>query len=235
MEQSNRVGAASPRFKVNGITGKELNGLQTQSLSKTRFTEFLIRENDLAKGGFEQWVFQPGMLFNSPDKWWGDRGKRVTPHEGLDLCLYRVPRRRIQCLGEKTRIPVMYDGVVVAIVNDFLGQSVIVEHELSDSDNPGFCSIYGHTDPPADLQIGKSVKKGDILATIADSSRSKSGIRPHLHISLGWTTKSVSYERFNWETIGTGDMLTLLNPLDVLDRPYLVLENINLDAGSDNL
>ncbi len=191
---------------------------------QTRFTEFIIRENDLAKSGFDQWVFQPGMLFNSPDKWWGDRGKRDTPHEGLDLCLYRVTSGRIFCIDENTRIPVMYDGVIVAIVNDFLGKSVIVEHELSDSGSPRFCSIYGHTKPPVDLQIGKSVKKGDIFATLANSSRSKSGIRPHLHISLGWTAKFISYDRFDWETIGTWDMLTLLDPLDVLDRPYQVLE-----------
>jgi murein DD-endopeptidase MepM/ murein hydrolase activator NlpD len=211
------VGATPPRLKVKPTF---------HNPGQTRFTEFLIRENDLAKSGFDQWVFQPGMLFNSPDKWWGHRGKRDTPHEGLDLCLYRVPNGRIFCIDENTRIPVMYDGVVVAIVNDFLGKSLIVEHELSDSDSPRFCSIYGHTNPPADLQIGKPVKKGDILATLADSSRSKSGIRPHLHISLGWTAKFISYDRFDWETIGTWDMLTLLDPLDVLDRPYQVLENV---------
>ena len=199
---------------------------------QTRFTEFIIRENDLAKCGFDQWVFQPGMLFNSPDKWWGDRGKRDTPHEGLDLCLYRVTSGRIFCIDENTKIPVMYNGVIVAIVNDFLGKSVIVEHELPDSGSPRFCSIYGHTNPPVDLQIGKSVKKGDILATLANSSRSKSGIRPHLHISLGWTAKFISYDRFDWETIGTWDMLTLLDPLDVLDRPYQVLENVIPGAGS---
>lgn len=216
MEQSNRVGATPPRLKVKHTF---------HNPGQTRFTEFIIRENDLAKSGFDQWVFQPGMLFNSPDKWWGDRGKRDTPHEGLDLCLYRVTSGRIFCIDENTRIPVMYDGVIVAIVNDFLGKSVIVEHELSDSGSPRFCSIYGHTKPPVDLQIGKSVKKGDILATLANSSRSKSGIRPHLHISLGWTAKFISYDRFDWETIGTWDMLTLLDPLDVLDRPYQVLEN----------
>jgi hypothetical protein len=40
---------------------------------------------------------------------------------------------------------------------------------------------------------------------------------------LGWTAKFISYDRFDWETIGTWDMLTLLDPLDVLDRPYQVV------------
>ena len=48
----------------------------TPSLKKTRFTEFLIRENSLDERGFQEWVFCPGMLFNSLDKWWGDQGLR---------------------------------------------------------------------------------------------------------------------------------------------------------------
>ncbi|CAB1063534.1 hypothetical protein D1BOALGB6SA_8317 [Olavius sp. associated proteobacterium Delta 1] len=198
---------------------------QIQSPAQTRFTEYLIRENDRIQDGFDSWLFHPGMLFHSPNKWWGDRGKRNTPHEGLDLCLYRDQDGRIHCLDDNTRIPVLYDGVIVAIVNDFLGKSVIVEHQYDDSDSLGFCSIYGHINPPDNLQLGKSVKKGGILATIADSSRSKSGIQPHLHISLGVTGKFISYERFDWKTIGSWDLLTLLDPLLVLDRPYQVLED----------
>lgn len=191
---------------------------------QTRFTEFLIRENDLTKDGIDRWIFHPGMLFQSPDKWWGDRGKRNRLHEGLDLCLCRIPGGRIRCLDGKTRIPVLDDGLVVAIVNDFLGKSVMVEHQYDDGDSLGFCSIYGHTDPPGDLQIGKFLNKGDILATIADSSESKSGIQPHLHISVGLTDKFMAYEQFDWETIGSWDMLTLLDPLHALDRPYQVVQ-----------
>ena len=192
--------------------------------ARTRFTEFLIRENGLTQNIVDRWVFHPGMLFHSPDKWWGDRGKRATPHEGLDLCLYMDPDGRIHGLDDKTRIPVLYDGVIVAIVNDFLGKSVIVEHRYDDSDNLGFCSIYGHTNPPDNLQIGKFVKNGEILASIADSSRSKSGIQPHLHISLAITEKYIDYERFDWAMIGSRDMLTLLDPLLVLDRSYQVVQ-----------
>jgi len=78
--------------------------------------------------------------------------------------------------------------------------------------------------PPPRLEVnGKFVKKGEILASIADSSRSKSGIQPHLHISLAMTEKHIAYERFDWAMIGSRDMLTLLDPLLVLDRPYQVL------------
>jgi hypothetical protein len=195
---------------------------------RTRFTEFITRHNDLANSRVARWVFLPGMLFRSPDKWWGDRRKRDNPHEGLDLCWYRSPNGQLDCLAENTRVPVLYDGIVAAIVNDYLGQSVIVEHELCNSGCPAFCTIYGHTNPSADLRIGKSVKRGDIVAAIAGSSRSNSGLRPHLHISLAWTDPSISYDRFDWKTVLSWDAMRLLDPLDVLDAPYEVADSVSL-------
>ena len=120
----------------------------------------------------------------------------------------------------------MYGGKIMAVVSDFIGKSVIVEHKDCDSESPGFCSIYAHTRPAADLQIGNIVKKGEVLATIAGSDRSKSGIRPHLHLSLALTNKYISYERFDWQTVGSRDMLTLRDPLAVFDRPYQVLQKL---------
>ena len=113
--------------------------------------------------GFKEWIFSPGMLFNASDKWWGDQGKRDKPHEGLDLCLYKDRRGRMRRLDEKTKIPVIYDGIVVGIVNDFLGKSVIIEHGLTDSDNNRFCTIYGHLNPHKGLHVGRIVKEGDII------------------------------------------------------------------------
>ena len=193
----------------------------TPPLSKTRFTEFLVRENSLDECGFEEWSFYPGMLFNAPDKWWGDQGKRDKPHEGLDLFLYRDQRDRILHLDKKTKIPVMYDGVVVGIVNDFLGKSVIIEHCFPDSDNRRFCTIYGHTNPHGGINIGRIVKQGDIIATLAAPGKSKAGISTHLHITVGWIFKFILYDRLDWETIGAPDTMTLLDPLNVIDRRYV--------------
>jgi hypothetical protein len=198
------------------------------SVSKTRFTEFLIRENALDEGGFKEWIFSPGMLFNAPNKWWGDQGRRDKPHEGLDLCLYRDRRDRVLRIDTKTRIPVMYDGEVVAIVNDFLGESVILEHGFSHRDERNFCSIYGHTNPHEGLHVGRIVKEGEVIAALADSGNLEAKMFPHLHISLGWTSKSISYDQVDWETIGAKDILTLLDPLDVTDWPYRVVEDVSL-------
>jgi murein DD-endopeptidase MepM/ murein hydrolase activator NlpD len=195
------------------------------SFKKSRFSEFLIRENGLDQSGFKEWIFCTGMLFRSPDRWWGDRGMRDKIHEGLDLCLYGDLQNRILSLNRKTKIPAMYDGVVVRMFNDFIGKSVIVEHQLPGFKQGRFCTIYGHTDPVSDLQPGKMVKEGNILATLANAGKSETGILTHLHISVGWTSKIISYDKLDWENIGAPNHLTLLDPLTVMDWNYLVLNH----------
>jgi len=193
-------------------------------LSKTRFTEYLIQENALDEHGFKEWIFYSGMLFNATNKWWGDQGKRDKPHEGLDLCLYRDRRGRMHRLDEKTKIPVIYDGIVVGIVNDFLGKSLIIEHGLTDSDNNKFCTIYGHINPHKGLHVGRIVREGDIIATLADLRNSKVKTLSHLHISIGWASKFISYDKFDWETIGALNTIIFTDPLYVIGRYYRTLK-----------
>jgi hypothetical protein len=195
------------------------------SLKETRFTEWLILENGLDAPGLKEWVFYPGMLFNAAGKWWGDKGLRHRPHEGLDLLLYKDRQDRIVRLDEKSRIPVMFDGVVVSIINDFLGRSVIVEHVLPNRMPGRLCTIYGHTRPLKGLHVGRGVKQGEIIATLADPGPSAFPMAPHLHISVGWTSRPISYERLNWDTIGDSGTLTLLDPLDSIDWEYRISDD----------
>jgi murein DD-endopeptidase MepM/ murein hydrolase activator NlpD len=202
--------------------------VKTPSFDRSHFTEFLIRENALDQDGFAHWIFQPGMLFKAPNKWWGDLGRRDKPHEGVDLCLYGNQGQRIRRIGENTGIPVMFDGVIVAMIDDFLGRSVIVEHAPSGSHRFKFYTIYGHTNPRPDFQIGSTLKAGNIFATISGPVHKNSAILPHLHISLGWSPTSIFYDRLNWQTIGAPGMLNLLDPLVLLDWPYQVLTQADL-------
>jgi len=144
------------------------DAIKTLYLKKSRFTEMLIEENALDQSGFESWIFCHGMLFDSPDKWWGDHGLRDYPHEGIDLCLYRDRANRIRRITEKTRIPVMQDGVVKAIFKDYLGKAVIIEHEYSGIDTGRFISFYAHINPRSEIEDGVIVKKGDIIALYTD-------------------------------------------------------------------
>jgi len=152
------------------------------------------------------------------DKWWGNQGKRERPHEGLDLYLYRDREKRILQLDEKTRIPVLYDGVVVRVMDDFIGNSVMVEHHLPESQSLKFCTIYGHTDPPSSLDVGRIVKAGDILASLARPKKSQRNIPPHLHISVGWVINKISYDHLDWESMATSNPLKWVDPLQVISR-----------------
>lgn len=199
----------------------------TPYLRKTRFNEFLIQKNALDERGFKEWILCTGMLFNARDKWWGDNGKRDRPHEGIDLCLYRNRRGKILPIDKNTKIPAMYDGVVVRIINDFLGKSLILEHSFGDSDNGRFYTIYGHIIPYGGLHVDRTVKEGDIIGTLSDSVNLKLKIFPHLHISIGWTSRAIPHVKIDWKTISSPDTLTLLNPIVVIDGHYMTLECVS--------
>ena len=204
-----------------------LDVIKSLYFKKNRFTEMIIEENALDQRGFENWIFCQGMLFNSPNKWWGDHGLRDYPHEGIDLCLYADQFNRIKRINEKTRIPVLQDGVVKAMFKDYLGKAIIIEHEHSGQDIGRFISFYAHTNPCPEIENGVILKEGDVIATLADTSNSKAKIKPHLHLSIGLPSKSFSYDGFVWNTIRDPEMITLQDPLAVMDWPYQAL-----DAGN---
>jgi len=212
---------------MNSKNSLNSGALKTLYLKKSRFTEMLIEENALDQSGFERWIFCHGMQFNSPDKWWGDHGLRDYPHEGIDLCMYKDRSSRIRRINEKTRIPVMQNGIVKAIFKDYLGEAILIEHEHPGGSTGRLLSFYAHTDPCPEIEDGAIVKEGDVIATLADTSNSKSNIMPHLHFSLGLPSKVFSYDGFVWNTIRQPEMMTLLDPLAVIDWPYQVLDAEN--------
>jgi murein DD-endopeptidase MepM/ murein hydrolase activator NlpD len=190
---------------------------------KTRFTRMLIDANGLAPQSFNAWVFQPGMLFGSPDKWWGDFGRRDFPHEGLDFALYQDDAGKIRSLDQGTRIPAMSAGVVRSIFSDYLGQAIVVEQVDVEKEGSRRISIYAHTVPLTGVHPGTIIDEGDVIATIADTSRSKVTIRPHLHYTLGQLLGAVVYEQFVWNCMRDPHRVDLLDPLILLDCPHRIL------------
>jgi murein DD-endopeptidase MepM/ murein hydrolase activator NlpD len=191
-------------------------------LSRTSFTRLFIEANNLDRNQLAAWVFHPGMLFGSPDKWWGDFGRRDFPHEGIDLCRYDDARKDTIALTNKSRIPVLYSGVVRAMFTDYLGQAVVVEHTPAHGPYEKMITVYAHTHPRGDIYIGKDVNAGDVIATVADTRRSKANIRPHLHLSIGIPAPDFAYDAFVWNIMRDPGLVTLLDPLSVIERPYHV-------------
>ena len=193
-------------------------------MDKTRFTQMLIEVNGLVPDDFKSWIFCSGMLFGSPNKWWGDCGLRDFPHEGIDFCLYENRSGSVIRLDEKTRIPVMHDGRVRAVFADYLGQAIVIEHNTGQNRNRPFLTVYAHTKPRDGIQPDVIVKEGEIIATIADTRHSKAKILPHLHFSIGLPSPALRYEPFVWNIMRDADRVTLLNPADILDRAYRVVD-----------
>lgn len=194
---------------------------------KTRFTAMLIEANAIDPDDFQSWAFCPGMQFNSSDKWWGDHGRRDFPHEGVDFCLHLDRDGELHRLDHETRIPAMCGGVVRAMFNDYLGQAIIVAHEDVQGGAGRYLTVYAHTRPLAGIKPGVVVKEGDIVATIADTSRSKAKILPHLHFSLGRPSPDIVYESFVWNYMRHREFVALLDPQSLIDWPCQVLNRQN--------
>jgi murein DD-endopeptidase MepM/ murein hydrolase activator NlpD len=194
-------------------------------LKKTRFTAMLIEANGFNPEDFQGWAFCPGMLFDSPDKWWGDHGQRDFPHEGIDFCLYENAAGGLDRLNETTRIPAMHDGAVKALFADYLGQAVVIEHDGIQGERERFLSVYAHTKPEKGIQPGAVIREGDVIATIADTRRSKANILPHLHFSFGRPAPALVYEPFVWDIMRDPDRVTLVDPMDFVGGSWRALDS----------
>jgi murein DD-endopeptidase MepM/ murein hydrolase activator NlpD len=185
------------------------------SFPKSCFTDVFVRENGLDKHGFTAWFLYPGMEFGALDTWWGEKTKRKRPHEGVDLCYYRGATDAIFHIDDRVKIPAMYDGVVLKIIDDFIGKTIILKHTFRDIGEGKFLTLYGHTNPKKSLAIGQSVKSGEIIATLAAPRGSKALI-PHLHLTLAWSPNTIPYDMLDWTTIGNHGVVRLIDPLPVI-------------------
>ena len=189
-----------------------MDNTDTILFPRSSFTDVFVRENGLDKQGFRAWVLYSGMEFGAQDTWWGDKGTRARPHEGIDLCFYRGVADNVFRIDEKAKIPAMYDGIVVKIIDDFIGKTIIMKHSFSEIGEGTFLTLYGHTKPGESLKTGRSVKAGEIIATLATPRGSKAPL-PHLHLTLAWSPEPVPSDILDWTTIGNPDIVRLVDPL----------------------
>ncbi|MBF0204917.1 MAG: peptidoglycan DD-metalloendopeptidase family protein, partial [Desulfamplus sp.] len=165
-----------------------------------------------------------GMLFGSNEKWWADWGNRYAPHEGIDIVFYRKSNKTFDCdicsFDSNIKIPTMADGIILNICDDFLGQSVIIKHsmhnfEQSACKKSSVVVSYSHIMADKCLKAGMAVTKEQILGTVADTSMKKSGILPHLHISIMEISTTIPHNELNWNLFSNQscDSVIFFNPL----------------------
>lgn len=192
-------------------------------MKKSNFSARVVELNGPSISGFRSWAFHRGMLFDAQVTWWGSGKKRDTPHEGLDLCLYVDQQETHRLLGSHAKIPVIYDGDIAGVSDDFLGQSIYVKHAIRDGSGNMLYSAYGHTIPAASIEAGVVVVEGQAIAMVADAVPKKTGPVPHLHISLFWVPESLDPDRISWDTISAREALRPIDPLEVLDLPHMLV------------
>jgi hypothetical protein len=184
---------------------------------KSPFFRYLIVNNRPHLDNFKEWIFLPGMLFDSLEKWWGDQGRRVTPHEGLDLCSFAEVNGKKKNLDRHTKIPAAFAGEIVKIDGDFLGKSIYISHEIFDDRGRQLYSAYGHTAPQDSLKIGLKVAEGKTIAAISELPNKKFTILPHAHITFAWIPVPIVTQDLNWDNLGKSPDITLIDPLSVLE------------------
>jgi hypothetical protein len=187
---------------------------------ESKFTKYFIKANGLSDGEFDEWVLSSDMLFEATNGWWGNQTKRKSPHEGIDVGFYRNRNKKVIGFDESIRISALFDGVVVGVFSDFIGQSILMRHTITDSRNRELCSIFGHINPRRDIFSKKILKEGDIVGRIANAG--KSSVKPHVHITMGWAEKEITDDVLNWKVIGTSEVLELIDPIKIIGKYSLV-------------
>jgi len=180
------------------------------NLKKSRFTEHIISLNSLS---FRRWVFEPGMEFRSEAKWWGDRGDRGQPHNGLDILFYETPGGELKTIDENTKIPVIYPGRIVKRDKDFLGYTLFATHEIFDGDRR-LCTLYGHVLQTPDIVEDADVDEGGIIATLPPGRRSKAP--SHLHISVVLIPADMPVKELSWKKLDESEGLSFIDPQGII-------------------
>jgi hypothetical protein len=160
------------------------------------FLEWLHRL--AAESGFRFWSFRPGMLFGDPVEWWGDGNLRRSPHEGLDFAEGQQPGGGIQAMPEGSPVRAMAEGEVIAVLNDFLGKTVVVRHpSVSRPDGTVFCTLYSHILPEAGSS--RAVVKGQLLGKVIKATTATAPA--HLHLTGAWIPQALIPDGLTMERI----------------------------------
>ncbi|NOX33467.1 MAG: M23 family metallopeptidase [Deltaproteobacteria bacterium] len=185
----------------------------------SRFSDYLeavSRLNGLARGmennSKVQWLFHPGMLFSSMDKWWKDFRPRQSAHEGIDITYYRRRPDELCCFGASIKVPAMDDGMILNICDDFLGKSLVVEHENSILFNTRIIFAYAHVMPEKGFKRGDIIQKEEVIARVGNTGKNPR-LPPHLHFSCFEVPGHVKARDLNWELFSKSFDVNIIHPL----------------------
>lgn len=130
----------------------------------------------------DTWEFPYGAFPLDELEHWSYANIRTDPNGAAssDWVRYRVGWDDWQAVRPGADVPVLADGVVVAIFKDVIGWSIVVAHDLV-QDGWRFHSIYCHTLPK--VRVGDRVVESQGITTVAESH---TPAPTHLDFSTAW-------------------------------------------------
>jgi len=176
--------------------------------------------NNLPPSACAAWIIRPGMEFGANAAWWGGRKPRKNPHEGIDLCLFRNSAGAIRSIGYRHLIPSVCDGVVAALVADFMGTSVFVKSGRRRADGKTLYLLYGHLRPSSGIAPGCAITGGEPVGSVSDAALKADGPTPHLHVSTAFLHDGFPPDMLNWRELAEGGA-EFVDPIDFLEMPIL--------------
>ena len=198
-----------------------------------RFYQNLLLQNDLNRDQCGEFLFLKGMMFREREKWWESGGTRPAPHEGIDILYYADESGNVRSFNPGTRIPAAGNGIVAAVINDLLGKTIFLRHEVYRGDR-GLYSAYAHIQPREKIGQGMTVRAGEVIAEINPLEEGKIAISPHLHLTLAWIPHRLFPGKISWDIMGTGEGIALLDPLEYLGLPYRIIEDIHSPVNTQS-
>jgi len=168
--------------------------------------------NPAWNGRFGQWLFHPGMLFETRRKWWSGAGLRGTAHEGIDFCSVLTAEGTVCRIGPEDRFPAILPGRVALVLDDLLGQTLVLEHPEAPGDGWPLASLYAHARPVDAVQPGCLLQAGDPVVTVPPPKRSINGMHAHLHLSVIRVDPARPLDQLDWRRINARDGLQLESP-----------------------
>ena len=100
------------------------------------------------------------LIFNNAmDDW--------RSHNGIDILT-----------ESDTEVLASADGTIKDIYTDYLGNIVIISHAN------GYETLYGCIKSTEGLEIGSSIRQGDVISTVSELPQGENVTKPHLHFEL---------------------------------------------------
>lgn len=173
------------------------------------FNKRLTACNPALAGEFQHWIQEPGTCFGDEYLWWGERKKRIAPHEGIDLLCYADRQGKKHQLAPGMRIPAIFSGRAVQLHQDFLNRSLYLRHDRFRRQGAVLHTVYGHVQAEETVCLGREIRAGETAAILEAYPRS--AVPLHLHFTLAWIPESIEPHRLCWQLLNEDEQIILLD------------------------